>query len=99
MLSVVMGVVTAMVMVVIAEGAVAGGKKTRVEGVVAMEWRRCEEAVMVEVMMVEVVDVKQRMAIMRRHGDCEGDTTRGRGDGRDVSSCGTDTGRDVDGRW
>lgn len=39
-------------------------------------------------MMVEVVDVEQWMATERRDGDCEGDTTRGRGDGRDVRSYG-----------
>lgn len=70
-----------------------------------MGWSRCEvavgglKAVMVEVMMVEVVDVEQWMAIERHGGDCEGDTARGRGDGRDVSSYGRDTGHGVDGRW
>lgn len=70
-----------------------------------MGWSRCEvalggpKAVMVEVMMAEVVEVEQWMAIERRDGDCEGDTTGGRGDGRDVSSYGRDTGRGVDGRW
>lgn len=49
--------------------------------------------------MVEVVGVEQWMAIERRDGDCEGDTTRGRGDGRDVWSYGRATGRGVDGRW